>query len=133
MRPNRLPSDSMNHSAPPGPEVIASGKLPAVGSANSWNCPPVVTRPILPAFASVNQVAPSGPEAIARGPLSAVGIGSSRMEPASARVRTTNASQSARLANPSPTHPRFRHWTLKIGPGRRSTIVTPGSSAPPPG
>ena len=103
MRPNRLPSDSMNHSAPPGPEVIASGKLPAVGSANSWNCPPVVTRPILPAFASVNQVAPSGPEAIARGPLSAVGIGSSRMEPASARVRITNASQSARLANPSPS------------------------------
>jgi hypothetical protein len=65
---------SVNHSAPSGPMVIASGELVPLG-IKYWLVitPPVVIRPIL-LGSSVNHNAPSGPT-IPCGPLPLVGIG----------------------------------------------------------
>src|SRR2546421_230030 len=83
--PNRSPRCSVNHNAPPGPDVIQSGRLVAVGTGNSVIVPSLVTLPMLLPRYSVNQKAPSGPRAIPSGQLFMVGTGKlSNRAPASA-------------------------------------------------
>ena len=68
MRPIAFAWLRVNHSAPSGPAVIAEGKPPVAGRANSVTSPSAVTRPMRSVFISVNHIAPSGPAVMPNGP-----------------------------------------------------------------
>jgi len=63
------PSDSVNHRAPSGPEVIQLGVLYKVGTEYWLIIPAVVIRLTLPPLNSVNHNAPSGPAVMPPGEL----------------------------------------------------------------
>jgi len=80
IRAIRLPPVSVNHSAPSGPAVIATGWASGE-SGYSVTVPAVVTRPMRSPANSVNQSAPSAPVATPTGRLPGV-TGNSARPPA---------------------------------------------------
>src|SRR5215813_13829809 len=72
--------NSVNHSAPSAPILMAMGPLLTVGIGNSVITPAVVMRPMLLLF--TNHSAPSGPVVMPDGALLVPGIGNSVTTPA---------------------------------------------------
>src|SRR5665213_1958526 len=77
MRPIRPSLESLNHTLPSAPPVMA----PAYPVVNSVTAPAVLMRPILPMPGSVNQRFPSGPFVMNAGPALNVRPAKDVMEP----------------------------------------------------
>src|SRR5713226_9788960 len=89
IRPIRFALNSVNHTKPPGPDVMSRGKLSGDGTGYSVTTPCLLIRPIALVPGSVNHSAPSGPSVMAWGLLPGVGSGYSMVEPARAGGATS--------------------------------------------